>query len=82
MVVKKKPKPLLVLLILFIILVGVGCFSWFYLTGPVDKNNSSEIVVEIPSGTSTNGIASILKDKGLIKSELFFKVLKLIIMVL
>ena len=74
MVVKKKPKPLLVLLILFIILVGVGCFSWFYLTGPVDKNNSSEIVVEIPSGTSTNGIASILKDKGLIKSELFFKV--------
>ncbi len=74
MVVKRKIKPLFVFVVLIAFLL-IGCsFSFFYLKGAVDKSNDTEVEVEIPNGTSTNGIASILKEKDLIKSELFFKV--------
>lgn len=74
MVVKRKPKPLLILIIFFVILLMGVLFSWFYFSGPVDKSNDNEIEVEIASGTSTSTIAHILKQKGLIRSELLFKI--------
>lgn len=59
-----------ILIITVIIIVG-GCLFYKYEIGPV--SNSKDIVeVEIPSGTSAKGIASILKKKGLIKDERFF----------
>ena len=39
----------------------------------MDKNNPSDIVVLIPPSTSTNGIANILYEKGLIRHPLIFK---------
>ena len=41
---------------------------------PVDKNSNASIEVVIPSGMTTDNIAKTLYDKGLIKSETFFKV--------
>lgn len=78
MVVKKRrAKPLLIILIAFVILViGLiiaGFVSWNILIGPVDKNDDAKIEVVIPNGTTTIQIASILKDKDLIKNELIFR---------
>ena len=71
---KTKPKPLLFVFI-FILIVGFGCFfGWNYFTGPVDKNNSQEIEVEIPAGTNSREIGKILTEKKLIHNELIFKV--------
>ena len=69
---KTKPKPLLFVFI-FILIVGFGCFfGWNYFTGPVDKNNSQEIEVEIPAGTNSREIGKILTEKKLkIKLEDF-----------
>ena len=73
MVVKKrKAKPLFIVLMI-ILLFAVGLFiSWFYFTSPVSKESNANIEVVIPAGTSTKKIASILKEKNLIKSELVF----------
>ena len=49
-------------------------FICMYLSSPVDRNNDTEIKVEITSGTSTKEIASILKEKELIRSELLFQI--------
>lgn len=76
MVIKRKPKPLLFVLILFVIglsFVGIGGY-WIYLSQPVDKNGDTSIEVTIPSGTSTKQIGVILKEKDLIKSDIFFSI--------
>lgn len=75
MVVKRrKPKPLLIGLIIGAFLMFTMAGVWIYLTGPVNKKNNQELEVEIPTGTSTNEIAEILKEKKLIKSKLLFKI--------
>ena len=40
----------------------------------VDTKNPEKIDVEIPIGSSPNKIARILKEKGLIRSEIIFKI--------
>lgn len=40
----------------------------------IDTENPEEIDVEIPAGSSSNKIASILKEKGLVRSENIFKI--------
>ena len=77
MVVKRKPKPLLIIITLFFILVligliGLGC--WSYLLAPVDKKSDASIIVVIPEGSGVKSIAKILKDKNLIKNDLAFVV--------
>ena len=39
----------------------------------VDKNSDTTVAVEIPKGASTRDIAKILKDNGIIKNELSFR---------
>ena len=74
MAVKRKAKPLLKILCFFaILLIGIGC-SWIYLASPVDSNSDEKIEVVIENGTTSSGIASILKEKKLIKSEYLFKI--------
>lgn len=65
-------------MIVFLILTGlffltISCLYKYY-SGCVDKNSSELIDVEIKEGTSGINIGTILKEKGLIKSEVFFKV--------
>lgn len=45
-----------------------------YLALPVDRNDDTTIEVEIPKGSSTREIASILKEKDLIRSDTYFSV--------
>ena len=73
MVVKRKPKLLFFVILLAIILIIVGG-SFIYLSSPVNSKDTENVEVEIASGTSTSKIGSILKDKGLIRSELLFKI--------
>jgi UPF0755 protein len=74
MVVRRRPKPLLIIIILIaIILLGVG-FTCSYLSSPVDKNNNKDIEVEIVSGSGTSQISNILKENNLIRDKNLFKV--------
>ena len=45
-----------------------------YNTSPIDKSSNANIEVVIPSGMSTDNIAKTLRDKNLIRNEMFFKV--------
>ena len=74
MAVKRKPKPLFFVVLvgfLGIILLTIGGV-FIYFSTPVDKNDENVIEVVIPQGTTTKKIGSILKEKDLIKSELYF----------
>lgn len=77
MVVKRRPKPLLIVII-FLFLIGIllivmagMCISF---AQPVDKKDDTSIDVVIPNGSSTRKIASILKENNLIKNELYFSI--------
>ena len=62
MVVRRRPKPLLIFLVLagsFLILLAA---VYMYLASPVDKGNTDTIEVVIPNGTGISGIAKILKE--------------------
>ena len=75
-VVKKtKPKPLLFgfIFVLAIILIAVGVL-WIYLASPVAAGNKDEMEVVVESGSTTSRIGTLLKEKGLIRSELLFKI--------
>lgn len=76
MVIKRKPKPLfyvIILTVLAVLLLIMGSVC-IYLALPVDKNDDTTIEVVIPSGASTRQIASILKEKEVIRSEKYFSI--------
>ncbi len=79
---------LVVLLVAILVIVGVLGISYFigkkfaenYLLGEsisseteIDISAESAVLVEIPQEASTKDIAEILKDNGLISSELYFR---------
>lgn len=69
---------ILITLLLLMILAGGAVFLLNpidYLTSPVDPANSEEVLITIPSGSSTTRIADILKENDLIKSVNGFKFL-------
>lgn len=75
-VVKKtKPKPLLFgfIFVLAVILIAIGVL-WIYLASSVEAGNKEEMEVVVESGSTTSQIGSLLKEKGLIRSELLFKI--------
>lgn len=73
MKLKKKAKLLLVVVLLALFLIGIGV-SWMVMTGPVNSNDKNDVEVVIENGSSSSSIGKLLKDKGLIKSELLFKI--------
>lgn len=71
--VKKIVLSILAAFILLLILFGV--IGYQYVTTslkPLDKENKTETLVEIPSGSSSKAIAGILQDEGIIKSAIVF----------
>ncbi|WP_101844372.1 endolytic transglycosylase MltG [Halobacillus sp. Marseille-P3879] len=66
----------IVLAVLAVLLI-IGIISgYFYIKSslqPVDPDDESQINVEVPIGSSTSQIASILKDNDVIKNELIFR---------
>ena len=70
---RTKPKIFKIIISTFLILVVfVGVFIYFQI-GPYDKNSKKEIVVEIPSGSTTKNIADILYKNKLIKNKIVFE---------
>ena len=66
---------ILALVLGFVGLLLIASFAYYqYSVSPIDSSSKADIEVVIPEGMSTNNIAKTLKDRGLIKSELFFKV--------
>lgn len=70
---KRRFKPLFFIIIILVLIIGILVGGYFYYTGPVNASDTNDIEVEIKSGTSREGIAKILKEKGLIKSTDVFK---------
>lgn len=60
------------IVILVIVIVSV-CGTYRYAISPVSKE-SKEIIFEVPSSSTYLTIAANLKEKGLIRSEIFYKV--------
>ncbi len=54
----------------------IGAFGYYQLENrPVDKNSKANVEITIPEGMTTTRIARLLKEKNLIRSEFFFKVI-------
>ena len=66
---------MLALVLGFIGLLLIISFLYYqYNMGPIDSSSNAKIEVVIPEGMSTDNIAKTLKDKNLIRNELFFKI--------
>ena len=72
--IRRRPKPLFIILVVLGFLLIISSCLYIYLSSPIDSNSNADIEVVIPSGTSTRNIGKILKNKSLIRSELFFSV--------
>lgn len=59
-------------LVLILVLSLTGC-NMEELRGPVDVNNSEEMLITVPSGATTSSIGTILMEAELIQSETIFK---------
>lgn len=71
--VKRIVLSILAAFILLVVLFGV--IGYQYVTTslePLDRENKTETLVEIPSGSSSKAIAGILQDKGIVKSAIVF----------
>ncbi|WIF94502.1 endolytic transglycosylase MltG [Caminicella sporogenes] len=68
-----KGRSLIIKLSIFIIALVALLFYFNSLKGPVDKNDNKNIIINIPRGSSSSKIASILKENHLIKSKFVFK---------
>ena len=70
---KKGHAGLLIILLVIIALVG-GCVVHFQMmTGPVNRSDRKTVVVEVPSGSTTDSIGRTLAGKGLIRSAKTFR---------
>ena len=67
MVVKRRAKPLLIALIaiavLVVALIVTAIVTWNVMMSPVNKNNNKEIEVVIKNGSTSQQIATVLKEK-------------------
>lgn len=72
MKLNKKKGIILASSVISVILIGV--FFVIYETGPYDKNNGQDIVVDIPMGSTIGNIADILKENNLIKNKFIFEI--------
>lgn len=67
-------KKSIIILISLIAAVLFGSIVYFSVqSGPYDKNNKDDIIIDIPVGSTANDIANILKENKLIKDKLVFK---------
>ena len=62
-------------LVLTILIFLIGCFLWWtWATAPVDKHSSTAQIFVIPKGQGIDDIAKNLKQAGLIRSPVAFKI--------
>lgn len=69
-----KAKNVIMVIIILIILGVIGLVVWYNSSiSAVNKDDKTKIQVEIPIGSTSDSIAKILEDKGLIKNKIAFK---------
>ena len=66
---KLNKKKIIILISSVILLVAIGSLFLIYESGPYDKNNTKDIIVDIPMGSSVDGVADILEENNLIKNK-------------
>ncbi len=74
MIVRKIVLRIILAMMAIIIVVGVG--GYLYISSalkPVDKNDNTEKIVEIPIGSSLSTISALLKEEEIIKNAHVFK---------
>lgn len=67
-------KKIIIIILILIILLGVGTFLTYKSFISSVSNNGDEKEIVIPLGSTSDKIATILKDNNLIKSKLAFKI--------
>ncbi len=59
----------------FVVLLGAGAYTWYTLAQrPVDPANNELVTVRVESGLGPSQIGTILKDEGLIRDELAYRI--------
>lgn len=74
---KHAPIGLIIFLILILIIIAAAGYAYYWYTDslkPISENSDEVVSVEIKSGSGVSGIASLLQENGLIKSDLAFKI--------
>ncbi|MBU5335136.1 endolytic transglycosylase MltG [Intestinibacter bartlettii] len=71
---KLSKKKVIILVSSVVLLLLIGVLFVIYQSGPFDKSNGEDKVVNIPMGSTVNNVADILKENNLIKNELIFKI--------
>lgn len=71
---KLSKKKVIILVSSIVLLLLIGVLFVIYESGPYDKNNGEDKVVNIPMGSTVNNVADILKENNLIKNEFIFKI--------
>ena len=67
-------KKIIVFIAIILVLAIAGMAIWYFTSISSVNKNEEEIHVNIPLGSGTSSIASILKEKKLIKNEIAFKI--------
>lgn len=68
----KFPKKILTAAVLIVLLAVSALFGYNYMLSPMDKSGE-DIYVEIPSGSSLTYISEALKENGLVRNALVYK---------
>ena len=71
---RRRPKPLLIILIIVASITCVLAGTIIYWMSPVNSKSNAQIEVVIKPGTSTKEIGKLLKEKKIIKNQLFFQI--------
>jgi len=72
----KKWKFILISIVVFLVIFAIALLGYYNKSiSPVNVENPKEITIEIPDGSNSSQIASILKENNLIRSETVFKIL-------
>ena len=71
----KHKKAFIIILLLILILITSFAIIFFHSLSPVDKKNENEIIFIVKNGWGKNKIIKELKNKDLIRSEFFSKII-------
>ena len=69
----KKSKKFLLIFIMLIIIIAIAAIAWYNISLTGTGTSDEKVSFEIPLGSGTDKIASVLKQKDVIKDEFAFK---------
>ncbi len=69
-----KKGKIFIVIIVAVVVILIGIFAWYKINTKALNSSKDGIRVEIPSGTGVSGIAKILKENKIIRSDLAFQI--------